>query len=91
MTRDIKRQIHIYFPEASHRGNKVDLCECFFIKHSFQRKVRKAVIRYYANEFEGNFKDAISIKNKKNLRSLTIYFLLCWILILKQTEVMQVL
>ncbi|RDU37288.1 hypothetical protein DRW41_05395 [Neobacillus piezotolerans] len=65
MARTIKPQIHILFPEASHRGNKIDLCEHFFIKHSFQRKVTKAIIISYPEEFEKNFKLALKSKNKK--------------------------
>lgn len=66
MNRNIKPQIHIYFPEASHRGNKIDLCEYFFIKHSFQRKITQAKIVPHAEEFEKDFNVAIRNSNKKN-------------------------
>lgn len=66
MSRPIKPQIHIFFPEASHRGNRIDLCEHFFIKHSFQRKVTNVKIIHYAEEFEKKFILAIKNKNKNN-------------------------
>jgi hypothetical protein len=76
MSRRIKPQIHIFFPEASHRGNKIDLCEFFFIRHSFQRKVRLAKIVSYAEDFEKDFKIAIKEKNKKNsLNSHDLFFI----------------
>lgn len=76
MSRPLKPQIHIFFPEASHRGNKIDLCEYFFIKHSFQRKVTKAKIVPYAEDFEKDFNNAIKEKNKKkSLTSHDLFFI----------------
>ena len=66
MSRPIKPQIHIFFPEASHRGKKVELCESFYIIHSFQRKVTQAKIAHYAEEFENEFNMAIKNTIKKN-------------------------
>lgn len=66
MSKNLKPQIHIFFPEASCRGNKIDLCEHFYIKHSFLRKVTKAVIKFYAEDHEKDFERAIIEKNKKN-------------------------
>lgn len=65
MSRKLKPHIHIFFPEASHRGNKIDLCEHFFIKHSFQRKVTQAKIVSYAEDFEKDFNMEIKSKKKR--------------------------
>jgi len=65
MVRPLVPKIHIFFPEASNRGKKIDLCEHFFITHSFSRKI-KAKIESYAEAFEADFKKAIKEKNKKN-------------------------
>ncbi|MGE7092621.1 hypothetical protein ACQKII_14475 [Lysinibacillus sp. NPDC048646] len=66
MSKNLKPQIHIYFPEASNRGRKIDLCEHFYIKYSFQRKITKAKIVPYAEDNEEDFEKAIKAKSKKN-------------------------
>lgn len=66
MTRPLKPKIHIFFPEASNRGKKIDLCEHFFITHSFSRKI-KAEVKSYAEAFEKDF--VIAIKEKKKKKS----------------------
>lgn len=65
MVRKMKINIHIYFPEASHRGNNVDICECFYLKHAYQRKLKRAQLRYYAEAHEKKFEKAIKDKEKR--------------------------
>lgn len=65
MARPLVPKIHIFFPEASNRGKRIDLCEHFFITHSFSRKI-KADVKPYAEAFEADFKKAIKEKKKKN-------------------------
>jgi len=66
MKKPLKPKIHIYFSEASHRGNKVLISEYFYIQHSFQRLVTKAMIVPYANEHKIEFDKQLRNKFKKN-------------------------
>jgi hypothetical protein len=69
LVRNLKPQIHIFFPEASNRGNRIDLCEYFYIKHSYQRRVNNAKIVPYAESFEKDFNQAL--RNALRRRSTT--------------------
>lgn len=66
-----KSTIHIYFPEASCRGTKINLSEDFYLKHSFQRKAKK-VLKTYGQEHEKDFNK----KYKKNEHN-DQFFIVC--------------
>lgn len=74
----IKPIIHFYFPEASSRGSKIDICEHFFIKHSFHRNVTKAGIEYYAKDHQTDFDKAFknSLKKKSDNPNDMFYIIL---------------
>lgn len=57
MSRPIKKSVHIFFPEADCRGDKIKLSEDFYLKYSFRRNI-PVILKTYGYDHEKNFNSA---------------------------------
>lgn len=64
MSRPIKKSVHIFFPEADCRGDKIKLSEDFYLKYSFRRNI-PVILKTYGYDHEKNFNSAYQ-KNEYN-------------------------
>ncbi|WP_214761390.1 RloB domain-containing protein [Exiguobacterium sp. s146] len=66
-----KSTVHVYFPEASCKGTKINLSEDFYLKHSFQRNAKK-VLKTYGFEHQKDF-----LKKYKKNEHNDQFFIVC--------------
>lgn len=70
MKKNLKQLVHILFPEASKKGEKIQLTEKWFIQHTYQRKLQNISFKYYAESDENKFYKATKDSTKKKINDV---------------------
>ncbi|MGM0197535.1 RloB domain-containing protein [Enterococcus sp. DIV1314a] len=70
MKKNLKQIVHILFPEASKKGEQIQLTEKWFFQHTYQRKLKNINFKYYAEPDEKNFYKAVNDSSKKKLHDV---------------------